>query len=177
VLYHRGAFNAHDLAMTVRALQGYGVGLIGLIAIKVLAPAFYARHDVKTPVRIAIGVLIATQALNLVLVPLLGHAGLALSIGLGALVNALLLLRGLLAERAYVPQPGWAGFVARTAAANVALGAVLGWAGWHFDWAALQAHEGQRALLVAAVLGGVALLYFAVLAACGMRPRHFRPHA
>ena len=174
VLYHRGAFSAQDLAMTVRALQGYGVGLLGLIAIKVLAPAFYARLDVKTPVRIAIGVLVATQALNVVLVPALGHAGLALSIGLGALINAGLLLRGLLTGGIYKPQIGWGGFIARTVVANVALGAGLAWAGWHFDWAGLQAHEGQRAALVAAVLGGVALLYFAVLAACGMRPRDLR---
>ena len=171
VLYHRGAFTATDLAMTTRALQGYGVGLLGLIAIKVLAPAFYARQDVKTPVRIAIGVLIATQALNLVLVPLLGHAGLALSIGLGALVNAGLLLRGLLTSGIYQPQAGWGAFIARALVANVALGGVLAWAGWRFDWVALQASEGQRAALLAAVLGGVALLYFAVLAACGMRPR------
>jgi len=177
VLYHRGAFSAADLAMTVRALQGYGVGLLGLIAIKVLAPAFYARQDVKTPVRIAIGVLVATQALNLVLVPLLGHAGLALSIGIGALFNAGLLLRGLLTRGVYKPQAGWGAFIARALLANLALGAVLAWAGWRFDWVGLQASEGQRAALLAAVLGGVALLYFAVLAAGGMRPRDFMRRA
>jgi putative peptidoglycan lipid II flippase len=173
VLYHRGAFQAADVAATVRALQGYGVGLLGLVAIKVLAPAYYARHDVKTPVRIAIGVLVATQALNLALVPVLGHAGLALSIGLGALVNAALLLRGLLADGIYKPVPGWGVFAARALVANAVLGAGLGWAAWRFDWVALGAQEGQRALAVAAVLTGVAVAYFAVLAACGMRPRHF----
>jgi putative peptidoglycan lipid II flippase len=143
------------------------------VAIKVLAPAFFARQDVKTPVKIAIGILIATQAMNLVLVPWLGHAGLALSIGLGALVNASLLLGGLLKRGVFQPQPGWGGFAWRVLLANVALGAALAWAALGIDWIGLQAHWGLRAAAVAGVLGGVALLYFAVLAACGLRPRQF----
>ncbi|WP_309137483.1 lipid II flippase MurJ, partial [Escherichia coli] len=74
------------------ALAGYGAGLLGLVAIKVLAPGYYASQDIRTPVRIAIVVLVATQIMNAALVPLLAHAGLALSIGLGALINALWLL-------------------------------------------------------------------------------------
>jgi putative peptidoglycan lipid II flippase len=173
VLFHIGKFSANDVAMTVLALRGYGVGLLGIVAIKVLAPAFFARQDTKTPVKIAIGVLVATQLMNLVLVPWLGHAGLALSIGLGALVNASLLLGGLLRRGVYQPQPGWVGFVWRVALANVALGGALAWAAMGVDWIALQAHWPQRAAAVAGVLGGVALLYFAVLAACGLRPRQF----
>ena len=173
VLFHYGAFTAKDVAMTVAALRGYGVGLLGLVAIKVLAPAFFALQDVKTPVKIAVGVLLATQALNLALVPWLGHAGLALSIGLGALVNAGLLLRGLLRQGQYRPQAGWGGYAWRVLLANAVLGAGLAWAAWRIDWIGLQAHWGLRAAAVAAVLGGVALLYFAVLAACGLRPRQF----
>ena len=82
--------------------MGYGVGLMGLIGVKILAPGFYARRDIRTPVRIAIVVLVLTQAMNLVFVPLLGHAGLALSIGLGALVNATWLFVGL-RRKAYRP--------------------------------------------------------------------------
>ena len=173
VLYHYGAFSALDVANTVRALQGYGVGLLGLVAIKVLAPAFYARQDIRTPVKIAVGVLLATQAMNLVLVPWLGHAGLSLSIGLGALFNAGLLLGGLLSRGVYRPRPGWLLFAARVGLANLALGGGLAWAAQAIEWTALQAQWAQRAALVAAVLGGVALLYFAVLLACGLRPRQF----
>ena len=72
------------------------MGLLGLVAIKVLAPGYYASQDIRTPVKIAVVVLLFTQALNVLLVPLLQHAGLALSIGLAALVNALWLLVGLL---------------------------------------------------------------------------------
>lgn len=173
VLYHYGAFTAADLAMTVRALQGYGVGLLGLVAIKVLAPAFYARQDIRTPVKIAIGVLLATQAMNLVLVPWLGHAGLALSIGLGALVNAGLLLGGLLKRGVYMPRPGWRRFGLQVLVANVALGAVLALAAQGIDWVGLQAEWAKRVGAVAAVLGGVALLYFGVLALLGLRPGQF----
>jgi putative peptidoglycan lipid II flippase len=171
VLFHYGQFSAADVAMTARALQGYGVGLLGIVAIKVLAPAFYARQDVRTPVRIAIGVLIATQLLNTVLVPLLGHAGLALSISLGALVNAGILLTSLLRQGTFRPRPGWRGFAARVVLANAVLGSGLAWAAWHIDWIAMQAHAGLRAVAVALVLAGVSAAYFAVLAACGLRPR------
>jgi putative peptidoglycan lipid II flippase len=173
VLYHYGKFGAADVAMTVAALRGYGVGLLGLVAIKVLAPAFYARQDIRTPVKIAVGVLLATQAMNVLFVPWLGHAGLALSIGLGALVNAGFLLGGLLRRGVFRPSPGWGGYALRVALANLALGAGLAWAAHAIDWLGLQAHWGQRAAAVAGVLGGVAMLYFGVLAACGLRPRDF----
>jgi putative peptidoglycan lipid II flippase len=173
VLFHYGKFAGTDVAATVLALRGYGAGLLGIVAIKVLAPAFFARQDVKTPVRIAIGVLVATQAMNTIFVPWLGHAGLALSIGLGALANAGFLLGGLLKRGVYRPQPGWARFGAQLLAANLALGGALAWAAWGVDWIALQAHWALRVGAVAGVLGGVALLYFAVLAVCGLRPRHF----
>ena len=173
VLFHYGAFRTEDVAMTVLALRGYGVGLLGLVAIKVLAPAFFAKQDIRTPVKIAIGVLLATQAMNLVLVPWLGHAGLALSIGLGALVNAGFLLTGLLRAGTYQPQPGWLGFAARVLLANAVLGAALGAAAHGIDWTGLQPQWALRVAAVAGVLGGVALLYFGVLAACGLRPRQF----
>ncbi len=173
VLFHYGKFRPEDVAMTVLALRGYGVGLLGLVAIKVLAPAFFARQDIRTPVKIAIGILVATQLMNLGLVPWLGHAGLALSIGIGALFNAGLLLVGLLRRGAFQPLPGWLAFAWRVGVANLAVGGALAWAAQGIDWIGLQAHWGQRAAAVAAVLGGVALLYFAVLAACGLRPRQF----
>jgi len=173
-LFHYGQFQPQDVTQTTRALMGYGVGLMGLVGVKVLAPGFYARQDIRTPVRIAIIVLIATQAMNTVLVPWLGHAGLALSIGLGALVNAGWLLVGLRRGKIYQPRPGWGVFLLRVLLACAALGALLAWAGQAIDWIGLQAHWAQRACWMAAVLGGAAVLYFAVLLACGLRLSHFR---
>lgn len=173
VLYHYGQFSPRDVEQTVWALRGYGVGLLGLIAVKVLAPGFYARQDIRTPVKIAVVVLAATQAMNLVFVPLFGHAGLALSIGLGALVNATWLFVGLRRRGLYQPKPGWRVFVLRVLGATALLTAALVWAAQGIDWIGLRAQPWQRAGAMAAVLAGVAALYFAALAATGLRPREF----
>ncbi len=173
-VFHYGRFQPQDVAQTTRALMGYGVGLMGLVGVKVLAPGFYARQDTRTPVRIAIAVLAGTQAMNLLFVPWLGHAGLALSIGLGALINAGWLLTGLRRAGAYRPLPGWGAFMARVLLACAALAGLLWWAGRAIDWIGLQPQWGQRALWMAAVLSGAALLYFVVLLASGLRPAHFR---
>jgi putative peptidoglycan lipid II flippase len=170
VLYHRGAFTAADVAQTVLALRGYGVGLMGIVAVKVLAPGFYARQDIRTPVKIAVVVLIATQAMNLAFVPWLGHAGLTLSIGIGALVNATWLLAGLVRRGAYRPSAGWLGFALRVLAASAALGGLLWWAARALDWIGLA--EWPRAGWMAVVLAGVALAYFALLGVLGLRPAH-----
>jgi putative peptidoglycan lipid II flippase len=175
VLYHYGAFSERDVAQTVAALMGYGVGLLGLIGVKVLAPGFYARQDIRTPVKIAVVVLIAVQAMNLVFVPWLRHAGLALSIGIGALINATWLYFGLRRLGVYRPSPGWAAFTLRVALASAVLGVLLWWADRQFDW--LHTAGLPRAGLLAAVLGAAALLYFGVLLACGLRPRQFMRRA
>jgi putative peptidoglycan lipid II flippase len=177
VLFHHGHFSARDVAQSAGPLAAYGVGLLGIVAIKVLAPGYYARQDVRTPVRIAITVLLITQALNLVLVPWLAHTALTLSIGLGAMINAAWLLRGLMRTGVYRPLAGWARFTLSVLLACLALGAVLYWAAGAFDWIATQARPWWRAGVLAAVLGGVALLYFGVLAACGVRLREFMRRA
>jgi len=173
VLFHYGAFEARDVQMTVQALMGYGVGLMGLIGLKILAPGFYAREDVKTPMKVAIASLLLTQALNLVLVPWLGHGGLALSIGLAALFNAGVLLFLLRRRGLYRPSPGWAGFALRVVAACAVLGALLAFAARRLDWIALQAHWAQRAGWMALVLAGVAGVYFVQLHLSGLKLRQF----
>ncbi len=163
VLYHYGAFTDRDLTQTSLALMGYGVGLIGLVAIKVLAPGFYASQDTRTPMRIALGVLVLTQLLNLVLVPWLGHAGLALAIGLGALVNASALCVGLIRQGRFHPRPGWARYVAQVVMACALLALPLMWFSQVIDWAAWRVTPWARiaalavALLIAAVTYGLAL--------------------
>jgi putative peptidoglycan lipid II flippase len=171
VLYNYGAFSAHDVQQTTLALMGYGVGLLGLVAIKVLAPGYYASQNIRTPVRIAVAVLVITQLLNLVLVPYLAHAGLALSIGLGALVNAAWLLWGLCHNGTYVMSAGWFRFVLQVLVGCAVLGAWLTWAAQFWDWTALQATPFSRVGLMAGVLTGSALLYFGTLALTGLKLR------
>ena len=177
LLFHYGRFGAHDVAMTQLAVIGYSVGLIGLIAVKVLAPGFYARQDIRTPVRIALVVLVATQLLNLVTVPLLAHAGLALSISLGALVNATLLHAGLRRRGFYRPAPGWTKFLAQVLAACVAMALALALVVDRIDWIAMRSAPLARIGLALAIVAGAALIYLAVLAALGVRPMQFARRA
>jgi putative peptidoglycan lipid II flippase len=156
---------------TSQSVMGWGVGLLGLIAVKVLAPGFYARQDTGTPAKIAIAVLVLTQLFNLAFVPWIGVAGLALSIGLGALVNASWLLWGLKRLGSYRPEPGWLAFGLRVALGCAAMGLLQWQLATHLDWIALGAQEWQRALMMAASLAGSAVVYFSVLLLAGLRPR------
>jgi putative peptidoglycan lipid II flippase len=170
-LYHYGAFTDADVLQTTHALMGYGLGLLGLVAIKVLAPGFYANQDIKTPVRIAIVVLVLTQLLNLVLVPYFQHAGLALAIGIGALINAGWLLIGLIRRGSYQPLPGWGRFGLQVVVASVLLAIFLWWAASAVSWTGMRSLYGQRIGLFTLVLLGSALLYFSALRATGLKVR------
>ena len=170
-LYHYGAFTDRDVAQTTTALMGYGAGLIGLVAIKVLAPGFYASQDIKTPVRIAIVVLVITQLLNFVFVPYFQHAGLALAIGIGALINALWLLIGLIKRGSYKPAPGWGVLILQVVAASALLAVFLLWAAGAVNWIGLKTAYFQRIGLLAAVICAGAAMYFVVLWAAGLKLR------
>lgn len=139
------------------------MGLLGLILIKILAPGFYARQDIRTPVKIALVVLVVTQLSNLVFVPQFQHAGLALSISFGACVNALLLFIGLRLKGVYHPMPGWGLFVMQVLGAILILAAVLLWLSEHVDWLALQAQPFLRIILLGGCLALSAIVYFGTL--------------
>ncbi len=171
-LFQYGKFTAFDAAMTQRALIAYSVGLMGLIVVKVLAPGFYSRQDIKTPVKIAIVTLIMTQLMNLAFIGPLKHAGLSLSIGLAACLNAALLYWQLRKQDIFQPQPGWMGFLLRLFIAVAVMAAALlgmlqvmpAWEEGEMAWRLV------RLAAVCAVGGGA---YFVVLGALGFRPRDF----
>ena len=171
VLYHHGAFSDRDVQQTTVALMGYGAGLLGIVAIKVLAPGFFARHDMRTPMRIAVGVLILTQVLNFFLVPLLQHAALTLSIGIGAMVNALLLLYGLIKRGSYQPSPGWLLFGLQVFAASALLAVFLLWADQAIDWTGMKSLYLQRIGWLALVVAASGVIYFAILRIAGLKLR------
>ncbi len=171
-LFHYGQFTAHDVWMTRQALVAYSVGLLGLIMIKVLAPGFYARQNIKTPVKIAVVTLLATQAMNLVFIWRLKHAGLALAISLGACLNAGMLFYQLRRHGIYRPQPGWGRFILKVGAALAVMSAVVWFAAgpnaaW-LKWSGL-----VRAAHLAGVVAVGAVSYFATLVWLGIRPSQF----
>ena len=175
-LFHHGAFSANDVLQTRSALVAYSIGLTGLILVKVLAPGFYARQEIRTPVRIAIITLLATQAMNLAFIGWLKHAGLALSIGLASCLNAGLLFQGLRRTDAYRPLPGWRSFLVKLGVAMGLLAAVLWFAmGEESAWLAMSFGERMARLtwIIAAGIG----TYFLALFALGFRIRDFRRRA
>ena len=175
-LFHHGAFSANDVFMTRNALVAYSVGLLGLILVKVLAPGFYARQNIRTPVKIALLTLFVTQALNLALIGWLRHAGLALAIGLAACLNAFLLYRGLRRHGIYQPQPGWALFCGKLALALLVMGVTLWFcAGSNADWLHWKLMERLLRLGLLVTLGASA--YFATLWLSGFRLADFKRRA
>lgn len=171
-LFHYGRFSDTDAWMTREALVAYSLGLVGLILVKILAPGFYARQNVATPVKIGLVTLLATQAMNFAFIGPLKHAGLALAIGLGACLNASLLYWFLRKQNIYVPQPGWPAFVLKVAVSVLAMAGVL-WAAMGPQELWLQAGWQWKA----GMLAGLVLLGTAVYGAClfvlGFRPRDY----
>ncbi len=168
-LFRYGAFTAYDVDMAQQSLLAFSVGLPAFILIKILAPGFYARQDMKTPVRIGIIAVIVNIGLSLALVLPLAHTGLALATSLAGFVNATLLYRGLRSHEVYRPLPGWGGFLAKLALANAAMGLALYWgAGPLGGWldASAMTRIGRLSLWI--VVGIV--VYSSVVLLAGLRP-------
>jgi putative peptidoglycan lipid II flippase len=175
-LFQHGAFSAQDVLRTREALVAYSIGLTGLILVKILAPGYYARQDVRTPVRIALLTLAITQILNLALVGWLAHAGLALATGLASCINAGLLYRGLRQRGIFLPASGWTSFLLRIGLALATLTLTL-WLtmGTEATWLAMSASDRilRLGLVVVAGIGA----YFAALTVLGFRLKDFRRHS
>jgi len=172
-LFHHGAFGVADVYQTRTALIAYSIGLAGLILVKILAPAFYARQDIRTPVKFGLITLGVTQLMNLAFIGPLQHAGLALSIGLASCFNAAMLYRGLRQRGVYRPQPGWAIFIGKLLVAMAVLGVCVGFtAGADALW--LHAGSAERVIRLSLLFFGGIAVYFATLFALGFRITDFR---
>jgi len=172
-LFKYGALTERDVAMSAMSLQAYGVGLFAFMLIKVLAPGYFSRQDMKTPVKIAIQAMVANMVFNLLLIFPFQHVGLAAATTLSAFLNAGLLLRGLLKEGVFVWQPGWGLYLVRLSAALLALVGVILWLSPDSpQWFA--ADVWGRVVLMGRVVGVGALAYFVVLLVLGMRLRDIR---
>jgi putative peptidoglycan lipid II flippase len=162
VLFERGAFSPTDTAATAAALAAYAAGLPAFVLIKVLAPAFFARHDTATPVKVAVVAMVVNLLLTLVLMRFLAHVGIALATTMAGWLNALALL-ALLIRRGYFQFDGRAQRnLPRVGAAALGMGGVL--AASRIALAPMLA--GQTVLQVAALamLVGAGFAAFAVLA-------------
>jgi putative peptidoglycan lipid II flippase len=197
-LFQHGRFTAHDVDMASLSLAALGLGLPAFALVKVLAPAFYARQDTRTPVRAGVVAMLANMALNLLFVGALFvlwhrpedladgwlrgvarvpglHLGLALASTLSSYLNLLQLWRALHRARLCDRQPGWPRHWVRLGLACTALVATLvgGLVVWP-DWSGWPTSL-RVARLLALVGAGVAAYSLALLAT-GLRLRDLRAH-
>ena len=179
-IFGHGRFGPEDVRMTTYVVWAYGLGFMGFSLVKVLVPGFYARQETRLPVRYAMIGLAAGMACSVGLFGLArwfqfgaAHVVFAFSTSLTAAINSALLLRRLRHDGIYRPEPGWAAFSLRLLLAVAVMAAVVLWlAGGLQGW--LDLDKWSRALRLAGIVAAAALAYFGVLAACGLRPRHFR---
>ena len=174
-LFWHGEFLKNDVIMTRHALIAYAAGLMGIILVKILAPGFYARQNIRTPVKVAVATLVVTQLLNAAFVPWLRHAGLALSISLGATFNAAWLWYLVRRSGVYKPEPGWAAFLVKLAVALYLMGGAIWYSmGTENSWFAISTTARAVKLTLVIVVGVVT--YFGSLAFMGFRLRDFSRH-
>lgn len=168
-LFQYGAFNVNDVEMTGRALVAFSLGLVGFIGVKVLAPGFYARQDVKTPVRVGVIAFGSNIIMSLLLVYPLAHVGLALAISIAAYINSGLLFFLLRRLKIYNPLPGWRWLAVRITLASTAMAIVLWWgAGEPGSW--IDADISQRVLRLGGWIVVGFITYFLVMLLLGTKP-------
>jgi len=179
-LFQYGEFTLHDSYMSSLSLMAYALGLPAFIIIKVLAPAFYARQDTKTPMKIAVKAMIANMGLNILfVVPMVyytyeaPHVGLALATTASAYLNAALLLFALRRQQIYQPLRGWWRLTLQLILANSLLaGFLLYWSPALEIWSNWSLQERLFQLLISIVIA--ATVYLISLLLSGLRPAQLK---
>ncbi len=174
VLFERGAFDATATARTAAATAAFAAGLPAFVLVKVLSPAFFAREDTTTPVKIAAASVAANIVLSLALVRPFGHVGIAAATSVAAWLNAGLLARLIHRRRYFALDGGVRRRLPRIVLCAIALGLAL----WLAEWALADAFRGTLAVrvgaLAALVAGGIALYGGLALAAGAASPADLR---
>ena len=178
-LFYYGELNERDIMMSSLSLRAYALGLTAFMLIKVLAPGYYARQDLKTPVKIGIIAMLVNMLLNIAFViPLhyfysIGHVGLALATSLAAFLNAALLFLGLYRPGIFIFQPGFAALILRYILALLGMSLVIL---WRLDsseiWLAMSWLQRLQELAFLCVAG--AGVYFILLRLMGIKLADFR---
>jgi len=124
-LFYYGELTQKDVFMSALSLRAYALGLLAFMLVKVLAPGYFSRQDMKTPVKIGIWAMCANMVLNFILIWPMQHTGLALATALSSWMNALLLLGGLIKSGVYHRSAGWGVYGLRLLLANIVMIALI----------------------------------------------------
>lgn len=169
-LFQYGHFDARSVEMASKSLTMFAIGIAPFMLIKVLAAGFYAKHDMRTPVRIGILAMVSNMVFNCILIWNFKHAGIALATSLASLVNTGFLYYFLRKKGFYTPRDGWKFFSFRLFIANTMLAAWLWYgAGDLSEWTTH--HAAWRGTHMLALLLSAVVVYFAGLWLAGIRPR------
>lgn len=167
-LFYYGELTQNDVFMSAMSLQAYALGLLAFMLIKILAPGYFSRQDMKTPVKIGIWAMSANMVLNLMLIWPLQHTGLALATAISSWMNAFWLLSGLIKRDVYTRSSGWGLFSLRILLANILMIGIIYYMNPSTElWFAMSGLERSYELLIL-VLAGV-VIYFSSLILSGMK--------
>ncbi|NJN52674.1 MAG: oligosaccharide flippase family protein, partial [Gammaproteobacteria bacterium] len=174
-IFYRGALTALDVRMTALAVQAFAVGMVAFTLVKVLAPAYFARQDMRTPLRIAVIAVSVNVVLNLALFQIMGHVGLALATTTAAVVQSWLLLRGILQGGHFRPDGAFYRYLGKLVAATAVMALPLIYVSPPAQaWLTMTSVTRTGWLAGVCCAGGA--LYFLVVWLLGVRPAHLRYH-
>jgi putative peptidoglycan lipid II flippase len=170
-LFCYGRFTAYDVSMSAPCLQAYAIGILGFMLVKIVASAYYARQDIKTPVRFAMMTVALNALLSVIFIHYWNHVGVALATACASLGNASLLLWGLKKRQMIYWQPAWGKFALQLGSACLALWGMIAYlqvpvATW-VDW-----NMQARILRLLLLIASAGLVYMGVLFLTGLRLKH-----
>ncbi len=168
VLFMRGEFSPQDVHYASLSLLAYASGLLNFMLIKVLAPGYYSRQDTKTPVKYGIIAMVSNMVFNAIFAWFYGYVGLAMATALSALVNMVLLYRGLHIQNVYRLTRSTLLFIVRLVVAGGAMVAAILWqleemSVW-LTWSFM-----ERVFTLAMLIGFGAVVYLVSLLVMGIR--------
>jgi len=176
ILFMRGEFSQETVLQVSYALFAYLSGLISFMFIKILAPAYYARQDTKTPVKIGIKAMVANMVFNLMLAPFFGYVGLAIATAMSATLNALMLYHGLRKDKVFqLTKATWWFFIRLVFSAVVMAIVVYNLSPEFIVWLEMSTSAQIQQLLICISSGMFS--YFISIAVLGIRMKDFKVQA
>lgn len=167
-LFQHGRFDAHSVAMAQQSLIAFALGITPFMLVKILAAGFYAKQDMRTPVRIGVVAMVANIVFNIALIWPLKHAGIALATTLAAFINCGLLFILLQRRKFYLARSGWKIFLLRIGTTNTILAASLYFAAGDLNSWTTQTIE-WRIIHLSVIILIAAIGYFPLLWMTGIR--------
>lgn len=168
-----GHFNHMDVLQTQKSLITLSLGVPAFMLVKVLASGFYARQDIKTPVKVGVIAMVVNTAFCALLIQPMAHAGLALASTLASYVNCAILFVLLIRRNIYQPSSGWGKFAAQLFVANGLVVTYLYFMTGDVSFWMSHSAVSRLGLLMLHVLSAL-VIYLVSLYLCGMRVAQFR---